>query len=156
MQIARSSTLVLRGYSPNLALPLVRMWRTSFEQAVGVVDPHSLEEQLEYLRTALLPRYQVQIVVDTASGNVVGFIAANSEIVAQLYVHPEYQRKGIGSWLINVAKEQSNGRLRLFTFKVNAKAQQFYQRHGFKVVGEGFEEMWQLENLEYEWVREPE
>jgi ribosomal protein S18 acetylase RimI-like enzyme len=56
--------------------------------------------------------------------------------------------------LVNIAKEQSCGRLRLFTFAVNKNAQRFYERHGFKIVGGGFEEAWQLDDIEYEWSEE--
>ena len=48
---------------------------------------------------------------------------------------------------------ESGGSLRLFTFKSNSKAQRFYERHGFKIIGRGFEELWQLEDIEYQWCR---
>jgi len=34
---------------------------------------------------------------------------------------------------------------------VSVDALRFYERHGFKVVGCGFEKEWQLEDVEYEW-----
>lgn len=143
------------SYSSQYAFPLVKMWRESFEQAIGVIDPHPLQEQLKYLQEVVVPNNQVQIVLDSATNNVIGFFAANENMIAQLYVHINYQGKGIGSQLIELAKQSSNGRLRLFTFKVNTKAQRFYEHHGFKIIGQGFEKEWQLEDLEYEWVENP-
>lgn len=148
-------TFHITPYSPQYALPLVKMWRESFEQAVGVIDPHPLQEQLNYLQEVVVPNNQVQIVLDSITNNVIGFLAANKNMIAQLYVHTNYQGKGIGSQLIELAKRNCNGSLRLFTFKVNTKAQRFYERHGFKIIKQGFEEEWQLEDVEYEWVKNP-
>ena len=145
----------ITSYSSQYALPLVKMWRESFEQALGVMDPHPLLEQLNYLHEVVVANNQVHIVLDPATNNVIGFLAANKNMVAQLYVHINYQGKGIGTQLIEIAKQNSDGRLRLFTFKSNIKAQRFYEHHGFKIIGQGFEEEWQLEDLEYEWVKNP-
>ena len=54
----------------------------------------------------------------------------------------------------DLAKKHSNGVLRLFTLETNTKAQRFYERHGFKIIRRGFEEFWQLADIEYEWVRD--
>ncbi|MHC4550805.1 MAG: GNAT family N-acetyltransferase [Planctomycetota bacterium] len=135
---------------------LVEMWRASFERAVGIVDPHPCEEQLAYLERKVVPENRVLVVVEEASSDVVGFLAVNQEQIAQLYVHVDYQGRGIGSSLLRYAKEHSHGRLRLFTFEANTDAQRFYERRGFKVIARGFEEAWQLADLEYEWRRDQE
>ena len=54
----------------------------------------------------------------------------------------------MGTMLLDRAKRESSGQLRLFTLKVNEKAQQFYEQQGFKIVGRGFER--QLEDIEYQ------
>ena len=53
--------------------------------------------------------------------------------------------------LLNIAKENSMGRLRLFTFERNKNAQRFYEKHGFQIIARGFEQSWQLADIEYEW-----
>jgi ribosomal protein S18 acetylase RimI-like enzyme len=138
-------------YAPKYGHDLVRMWRESFERAVGIVDRHSLEDQRRYLEESVVPHNRVLVVVSKATAEVIGFMAMTPEVISQLYVHVSHQHDGIGSMLINMAKQQSTGRLRLFTFKVNKVAQRFYEQHGFRVIGEGFEKDWQLEDLEYEW-----
>lgn len=139
-------------YNREYGRDLVRMWRDSFEQAVGVVDPHPLDEQLRYLEEKVIPENQVLVVLGKDGTSVIAFMALTSEMISQLYVHVGHQNEGIGSMLVNIAKQQSCGRLRLFTFRVNERAQRFYERHGFKVTGRGFEENWQLEDVEYEWT----
>ena len=143
--------VVIVDYSPDCGRELVAMWRESFERAVGVTDPHPLEEQLPYLEEKVLPENQVLVVLEKSTSAVIGFMASTPERIAQLYVHVNYQNRGIGSTLVNLAKQRSGGRLRLFTFKANKPAQRFYERHGFKMIGQGFEEEWQLEDLEYAW-----
>jgi ribosomal protein S18 acetylase RimI-like enzyme len=143
--------IVIVDYSPKYARELVEMWRASFEQAVGVIDPHPLAEQVQYLQEKVVPINQVLVVLEKTTLAVIGFMASTPEIISQLYVHVNHQHKGIGSILVNIAKQASGGRLRLFTFKSNQKAQCFYEQHGFKIIGHGFEPEWQLEDIEYEW-----
>ena len=143
--------LVVVDYSPEHGPELVKMWRESFERAVGVVDPHPLSEQLRYLEEKVVPENSVLVVLGKAISAVIGFMASTPDNILQLYIHVSHQNKGIGSMLVSIAKQRSRGRLRLFTFEANKNAQRFYERHGFKVVARGFEKEWQLEDIEYEW-----
>ena len=138
-------------YSPKYGPELVRMWRESFEQALGITDPHSLEDQLRYLEEQLVPNNRVRLVL-TDNSTIVGALVSSPRMISQLYVHVDYQNKGIGSMLLNLAKQDSDGSLRLFTFARNRRAQRFYEKHGFKMVRRGFEKEWQLEDIEYEWT----
>ena len=130
---------------------LVRMWRASFEHGVGIVDPHSLEEQIEYLRTKVIPVHRVRVARDDES--IVGFLASNHESVAQLYVRVQDIGRGIGTQLLRLAQSESSGSLWLFTFAQNARACRFYEHHGFVAVAHGFEPMWKLNDVKYQWVR---
>ena len=59
--------------------------------------------------------------------------------IRMIVVHPDQQRKGIGTKLlesvITSGKEQSKG-IGLEVFKINHEAKKFYERHGFNVEGE--------------------
>jgi ribosomal protein S18 acetylase RimI-like enzyme len=147
--------LHLADYDDSAALELVRMWRASFEQGVGVIDPHPLDGQLAYLNDVVLPQNRVRVVCDEAGGAIVGFLAASREMIAALYVQVDYHGRGIGSALLDLAKQESSGRLRLFTVERNLRAQRFYEARGFKVIARGFEKDWQLADLEYEWRAAP-
>lgn len=110
-----------------------------------------LPEQLQYLEEKVVPENRVLVVLEETTSAVIGFMASTPENISQLYVHVSHQNKGVGSMLVNIAKQNSRGRLRLFTFEANKNAQCFYERHGFKVVARGFEREWQLADIEYEW-----
>ena len=139
----------LAEYAPSLQQALVRMWRESFEFGVGVTDPHLLAEQAAYFEAEVLPKNSVRLAL--SAGQLVGFVAASSDSVAQLHVRVGFHRRGIGSQLLIWAKSQSSGSLWLHTFARNTVAQAFYEHHGFRVASRGFEPAWQLEDVKYQW-----
>ncbi len=145
------SDVIVVEYLPQYGPELVQMWRNSFERAVGVNNPHPVEDQLRFLNEELSLSHSVLVALEETTGRVVGFIAFTPEKISQLYVHVENLNGGIGSKLLNIAKEKSHGRLRLFTFARNKNARRFYESHGFKIVARGVEERLQLEDIEYEW-----
>lgn len=130
---------------------LIPMWRASFEAGVGIVDPHPVSEQRQYFLNEVLPRNNVRFAF--VANELVGFVAATAESVTQLYVRVGFQRRGVGTQLLAWAKENSNGALCLYTFTRNLGAQAFYERNGFVAIAHGFEPMWQLEDIKYQWVR---
>ena len=125
------------------------MWRESFELGVGIRDFHPIEEQRQHLLDVVVPNNAIRVAL--LEGRIVGFIAASPSCLSQLYVRPGFQRRGIGSRLLDWAKKHSGGSLLLYTFERNAGARAFYERNGFNVVSRGFEPNWWLEDLKYEW-----
>lgn len=130
---------------------LVPMWRASFEAGVGIVNPHPLDKQRRYFLTQVLPHNDVRLA--TRGDELVGFVAASAESVSQLYVAPGRQRCGVGTLLLNWAKEHSHGTLWLFTFARNLNARAFYESQGFRAIAHGFEPTWQLDDIKYSWIR---
>jgi GNAT superfamily N-acetyltransferase len=131
---------------------LVVMWRQSFEDGVGITDPHSLQEQRDYFLSEVLPKQTVMLAL--RDDRLVGFVAACSDSVAQLHVRVGHFRQGIGSKLLAWAQSQSRGRLWLYTFARNQRARQFYAHHGFRATAHGCEPVWQLADVRYEWSRD--
>ena len=146
--------LVIGDFTMDLLDELVTMWRESFEDGVGIIDPHPLPAQREYFLSDVLPKHTVKVALQ--EGRLVGFVAASSESVAQLHVRVGCFRHGIGSQLLDWAKAHSEGSLWLFTFARNQRARQFYEHHGFRAVAFGFEPTWQLDDVRYEWRRRRE
>jgi GNAT superfamily N-acetyltransferase len=102
---------------------------------------HSAEEDRRFFARAIADS---AVLVVRRQNRPVGFIALHDELVAHLYVHPDRQREGIGSALLDAAKAHRPGGLRLWTFQRNVGARAFYARHGFTEVeltdGSGNEE----------------
>jgi len=139
-------------YDEKYALDTVKMWRASMEKALGIKDHHSWEEQLSYL-ASLVAQYKVFLAIDEGEDKVVGLMVLGGIELDQLYVHIDYQGRGIGTKLLDMAKELSPGKLQLFTFEVNGGAQAFYEKHGFKIIQRGIEKESGLADIRYEWVK---
>ena len=143
---------VLAEFEAGLAPELIAMWRASFEDGVGIIDPHPLEEQRRYLFSTVVPSYSIRVA--KIGDQLVGFVAANRESIGQLYVRVGFYRQGIGARLLDWAKAQSGGSLWLYTFARNSRARMFYESHGFIAVEHGFEPEWKLEDVKYKWSLE--
>lgn len=64
---------------------------------------------------------------------------AGSPYIKSVAVYPEFRGQGIGSMLLSYAEEMFRGKSKyifLCVSSFNKKAQSFYDRHGYKVVGE--------------------
>jgi ribosomal protein S18 acetylase RimI-like enzyme len=141
--------IIITPYESKYAEQTVEMWRESKYKAIGQKEVHSFESHVYFLNHILHKEYQVDIAL--WDENVVGIIAYNESEISQLYIHNDYQGKGIGKSLLRKAKEQSSGRLTLYTFEINKKAQRFYEMNDFKIIGRGHENEENLPDILYEW-----
>ena len=65
---------------------------------------------------------------------IVGILAINGSEIDRMYVRPSAQRCGIGTALLQKARELSPSSLELFTHEANRAARAFYEKHGFRPV----------------------
>jgi ribosomal protein S18 acetylase RimI-like enzyme len=137
-------------YDPKYAPETVKMWRESKEQAIGQKEIHSFEDHVDFINHRLPGQFRIDIAI--LDEKVVGMIAYNKNEISQLYIHVGYQGIGIGEALLNKAKEHSSERLTLYTFDINQKAQRFYEKHGFIIIGRGNENEENLPDIQYEWT----
>ena len=141
---------IITQYKPKYAEQTVGMWRESKERAIGQKENHSFEDHIYFLNNILPEQYQIDLAL--IDDNVVGMIAYNEWEISQLYIHKDYQGVGIGQTLLDKAKEQSSGRLTLYTFEVNENARRFYEKNGFKIVSRGQKNEENLPDILYEWI----
>lgn len=114
--------------APRLAI----IHRSAFKAAMPhLPDLHTPGEDLGFYQSVVLRECDVWVVEDR--DEIAGFIALKPGWVDHLYVATDHQGKGIGSRLINHAKEVQD-ELRLYTFQANAGARRFYDAHGFEII----------------------
>ncbi|MGE6784798.1 N-acetyltransferase family protein [Ensifer adhaerens] len=94
-----------------------------------------------------------RVIVAEEMNDVAGFLAlSNDRFVTALYIDAPHRGVGIGSRLLDVARNLSPQELNLWTFENNRAAQRFYENQGFQVVrrtdGDNEE---QLPDLLYQW-----
>ena len=116
---------------------------------------HTPEDDRRFLREDVLSEKEVWVAEQ--DGVVTGFAALGTrrgvEFMEHLYVAPEHQRRGVGSELMERAKQRRPAGFRLWVFQRNAGAREFYERHGLRLVelsdGSGNEE--REPDALYEW-----
>ena len=142
-------------------LELIQLWRKSFAKAMGIEEDtreEAVNEHLAYLQT-----YNPEIIrVALENNKIVGFMAKEENIIKDLFIHVEFQRKRLGSSFIRQAKEEETF-LTLSTFQLNKGAQKFYEFHDFVIARRGFAGVegnaWannkeDLADITYEWKNE--
>lgn len=111
-----------------------RVHRTAFDQAMPwLVGLHTPDEDRWFYCQRVFPACRVwgRFDDDVLSG----IIAFGDGWIEQLYVLPAAQGRGVGSALLDVAK-QAFEQLELWTFQRNAPARRFYEARGFELAEE--------------------
>ena len=142
----------LRGARPEDAADVADVFLAARAGAMPYLPAvHTDEETRAWIRDVVLPGYEV--VVAKAAGRLAGFAALDGGLLGHLYVHPAFQRRGIGDALLARVKELRPGGFRLWVFQRNTGARRFYGRRGFRLVeltdGAGNEE--REPDALYEW-----
>ncbi len=86
-----------------------------------------------WLANIVFPHSRLVVALMAGAGPV-GFSAVRSGQLDHLYVDPRFQGCGVGALLLADAMESSPDGLRLHVFQRNAKARNFYERNGFRLV----------------------
>jgi len=96
-----------------------------------LLDLHTADEDRRYFSSVVLPANQAWLA--EVDGHPAGFIAFAPGWVNHLYVLPQFQSRGVGTHLLDIAKQQ-NQSLDLWVFEANVPAIKFYQRRGFRMI----------------------
>ena len=144
---------VIREYREADFDAVTILWRVAREKLLpeGQTDTgHTFYEDQDYFRNQILRNKRVWVV--DISDRPVAFLAMANEFIDQLYVHPDYQHRGIGQTLLNFARKQCPEHLWLYTLQSNLNARAFYEKYGF--IAEKFGTSPPPENepdVEYHW-----
>jgi ribosomal protein S18 acetylase RimI-like enzyme len=114
---------------------------------------HDDEDVGRWVRDVLLPEHEVWVA--EGAGQIVGMMATAPGWIEQMMCKPGHTNQGIGTALLNIAKEREPEQLDLYTFQPNAGARRFYERHGFTAVefGDGSDNEEGVPDVLYRWVK---
>lgn len=116
---------------------------------------HSDKSIYQWVSEKLIPSNQV--IVAEQGGVIVGMmvLSKNDGIgwIEQLYLSPNVVGHGIGALLVEEAKIILGSPIRLHTFRENAVARRFYERHSFHILefGDGSTNEENCPDILYEW-----
>jgi GNAT superfamily N-acetyltransferase len=93
---------------------------------------HGDAEVHDWFATVVLEERETWVI--DRGGTIAALLVLQPGWVDQLYVDPDHTGHGLGTLLIDLAKQRQPGGLDLWTFASNAGARRFYERHGFEAV----------------------
>ena len=146
----------LKPATPDDASEIADLYLASRADALSYLPRlHTDEEVRTWIAGNVMRRCRVWIA--RRDGRAVGLLALDGDELDQLYLLPGHHRQGIGSRLVAMAKQESPGRLRLFTFQRNARARASYEAHGFRIVdlNDGSRNEECEPDVRYEWTATP-
>ena len=106
-------------------------------------------------------REHEEVWIAEEKGRLLGFLGIEASrnlggapVLEKLYVEPAEQNRGVGSALLDKAKELRPDELYLWVFQRNEGARRLYERHGFDVVKltDGAENMEREPDALYRWA----
>jgi ribosomal protein S18 acetylase RimI-like enzyme len=143
----------LRAFREGDLEAVIAVWHETKQDAypyLPLEQGRSLEQDAEFFRAHILPR--CAIFVAEIGARLAGFVALAGSYVDRLYIHPDQQRRGVGSLLLAKVIQLSPQGVELHTHQKNVSACAFYEKHGFRAVHYGTSPPPESEpDVEYHW-----
>jgi ribosomal protein S18 acetylase RimI-like enzyme len=93
---------------------------------------YSHEDNLRHFENVVMRENEVWLAVE--GEEIVALVALGERRIEQLHVEPRCQGRGIGTLLLDRAKQLAPEGLTLFTHQRNERARAFYERRGFRAM----------------------
>jgi len=124
----------IRRAGPSEATAIGDLYWRAREAAVPAIPPsvHPYDDVLDHFATVVLGQRDTWVAVD--GDGIVGLLVLEPGWVDHLYLEPARTGQGIGSQLVEHAKQVQPAGLDLWAFRSNTGARRFYERHGFVAV----------------------
>ena len=147
--------VTIRRATPDDLSRVLTVFRDARNAARGLIprSQYTVGEDEWYVNEVLIRQRETWIA--TIAGDGVGMMTLHGDWIDQLYVYPTMTRNGVGTQLLDVAKRERPDGLQLWTFRSNAPAQLFYEKHGFVAIEEtdGHRNEDRAPDVRYSWRR---
>lgn len=119
---------MIRLYQERDTEDIIEAWYQASLIAHPFLSEKFLEEERDNIRERFLPNSQTWVY--EKQGRVVGFISLADNEVGGIFVHPSWQRQGVGRALMDKART-IHKTLELDVFEANKRGRAFYAKYGF-------------------------
>ncbi|WP_392551584.1 GNAT family N-acetyltransferase [Orbus wheelerorum] len=133
---------MIRQYQSGDLDKIMSIWLTENERAHNFIDADFFINNFELVKS-LIPMSTVY--VQDLNG-IKGFIGITDNYIAGLFVDSNFHHQGIGTALIQKAKQKHND-LSVHVYQKNDKAVAFYLSQGFEVISESIND--ETNEIEY-------
>ena len=96
------------------------------------IEQHTVEHQIKYLRNEIQNGKKLYMLVEDKP---VGIVSIQENLIENLYIKPNEQRKGYGTILLKMAIDKCIGTPSLCILENNVKAYNLYSKYGFYKTG---------------------
>ena len=124
---------MIRKIEPEEINDVLDIWINASIQAHNFIDKEFWESKLDDMREIYIPNSETYIYKENEI--IMGFFSLHGDMLAAMFVSPEFQNNGIGRKLMNKAKSLRN-KLELTVYKENPNAIEFYKKCGFDIIKE--------------------
>jgi GNAT superfamily N-acetyltransferase len=121
---------MIRRAGPGDVDAIAELFERSFGTLSFLPALHTHEEHLRWFARRVNEK-EVWVYDD---GEIRGFAAIDAEELDDLYIDPPSIGRGIGSALLDHAKQRRPDGFTLWCFQANERARRFYEKHGFEAI----------------------
>ena len=111
-------------------------WKESHQSFCSkeFIDAHTTSTQVEYIRNEMLEGKKFFLLNLNEEGGK-GIVSVHNNLIENLYVLPNQQRKGYGKLLLKYAEKQCEGTPTLWILSNNDRARAFYLKNEYDFTG---------------------
>jgi len=136
----------IRRFRPEDAAEVARMHRRSIRRINAKDYPSEQVRAWSGRTSAKRMRDSIKLgitrFVAIEDMKIIGFADFNGEELTGLYIHPDYVGQGVGTALLKRLEEEAKKRgITKFSVTSTITAKAFYQKQGYKVLGESIHEV---------------
>ena len=95
-------------------------------------DLHTDEQVESWIKNHVVP--DLEVYVAEKGDVIIGFMGLLGDSLDHLYVQPEHHNSGVGTALLEVAKNCRPAGFRLWVFQQNTQARKFYESKGLSLI----------------------
>jgi len=148
--------ITLRAATPDDAPVLAALFTHTRRTCMRYLPAlHTADEDQAWMRDVVFKHCDVWLA--ELDGRVAGFLAVRGDRLEHLYVDSDFHSRGVGSALLDKARELMPGGFTLWIFQQNAQARRSYERRGLVLLREtdGANNEERTPDAEYAWWPSP-